>query len=470
MAGSGLLAGLQGYESVAEGPGKRLGEGIVGAVDQGIGAYTAISRVRQGEEEGARSQQRLDMAQALQPGQLREQQLNLDAKGLAITEAGRRVERQKRQEVAGAAMRARVESGWYKDNPEDYKLDILNFTMIGEDHAHIRAAFNDYNMAVVQRGETADQLNRITSGYHAAQQEAAAHTGLDAPDKAIKTWTDFISRNQKDNPVGAAASPEFKHAHEILNKLVDNSQPQPIKDAFNKYTQNRAGDTKMTPTQAWHNAQVGMDPGQVARMNKMLKPADVTAAEEAERKGGDVAASEKVLQPGRVELEGLKAKHALELEGAKAKSARELEGLKAKGRVELRGVDDKNLKLEIDTITKDMGLDERTLTNLTASPELKAAAEQRLNTNRDRLGQLTSEAHLRAMSKRPGGTEGGAPSGPPRQVVVSDAVKALTEHLRTPSTLQRDARIKHQLDAAVANGRMTQAEADQARERLSKGY
>lgn len=300
MASSGLLAGLQGYESVAAAPGKAFGEGIVGAVDQGIGAYTAVSRVRQGEEEGARSQQRLDMAQALQPGQLREQQLNLDAKGLAITEAGRRVERQKRQEVAGAAMRARVESGWYKDNPEDYKMDILNFTMIGENHADIQAAFKDYNMAVVQKGETADQLNRITSGYHAAHQEANAHTGPDAYNSQIRTWADFISRHQKENPIGAAASPEFKHAHVILNKLVDEIQPRPIKDGYDKYTQARASDNKMSAVQAWHAAQVGMDPQQIARMNTMLKPADVKAEEEAARKGGDEAALEAVRAPGKL--------------------------------------------------------------------------------------------------------------------------------------------------------------------------
>jgi hypothetical protein len=566
MAGSGLLAGLEGYASVAERPAKRLGEGIVGAVDQGIGAYTATSRVRQGEEEGARSQQRLDMAQAMQPGQLREQNLNLDAKSMAITEAGRRVERQKRQEAAGVEMQARVKSGWYKDHPQDYKIDILNYTMIGEDHAQVQAAFKDYNMAVVHPGETADQLNAITGGYLGAHQEAEAHTGPKAPAERIKTWADFIAKAQKDTPVGAAASPEFKHAHTILGALIDKTQPRPIKEGFEKYTQARASDPRMSATQAWHAAQVGMDPQDIGRMNDMLKPADVKAEEEAARKGGDVAAEEKAKQPGRVELENLKGQNARDLEAIKAKSALEREGAKTAGRMQVRQTDDKNLKLEIDTVMNDMKLDTKTLTNLVASSEQKAAAEDRLNINRDRLGVLTAEAHIRSTRKVAGGGQAGdsgapagmtergnidltnrprvqnadgsvstlrsmsfregtqeiliptvsddgrimspgeaiqayrktgrhlgkftspedatayakalsseqgkrgaqaAPAGPPRQVVISGAVTAIKGFLNTPSKMPRDARIKHQLSSAVANGQMTQQEADSAAKLLA---
>jgi hypothetical protein len=69
----------------------------------------------------------------------------------------------------------------------------------------------------------------------------------------------------------------------------------------------------------------------------------------------------------------------------------------------------------------------------------------------------------------PGQGAPAAPSGPPSQEAVADAVEALTKHLATPSPFLRDARIKHQLDAAVANGKLTKAGADQVRERLSKG-
>lgn len=303
MARLGLLAGLQGYEQVAEGPAKRLAEGITGGVDEALRAYGTVSRVRQGDEEGQRSQQRLDMTEALQPGQLRGQELLNDSRSMALKESGDKLTRQNDARIFGATiaerMKKKPDEGGYAD-PKDFQLDLVNMAMKLGDLTHVKDAVRDYKL-LLDNSETSKQLGGALGVYQDTIRDAAT---AKSPEERTRMSLDGIAKIYADFPIGAS-HPMMKDLNKHMLEDVKQNQPESVYLAIEKYTQLRVANPSLSAGQAWSRAQEGLHPGFLPKMNT-LKPQDVKDDEKVRQAGAIETAKKKSEQP--FELEKIRAR------------------------------------------------------------------------------------------------------------------------------------------------------------------
>jgi hypothetical protein len=477
MAGSGLLAGLQGYESVAGGPGKRLGEGIAGMVDQGIGAYTAVSRVRQGEEEGARSQQRLDMAAQLQPGQVRAQDLGNDQRALVLKEAGDQITRENAQrEYFQRVVGPKMEHGY--TDAKEARLDIFKGVAIGGDRTQMKDALKAYERSLTD-DETAKQFDGALLHIWDTEKKAGqAGTMSDRAAILMQGYGEVRTRY----PLAAGGS-EMKQLTTNMFKLA-RQMPEPLKQAFTQYIQIGAANISLSPSEVWSRAGEGVDPDFMPEWNAMT-PQDVRDDRALKLAGAKEEAKSEAQQQRDLVKIGAQTKGNIEVERVRGEEQRKLETIKGQNREKLRLVDDKDLKVQADVLAKRITANKDIITSLITSSEDKAAAQRQFIADQDALGPLLAEMQVRSMGRGPqggpppatgapspqpgpGGTPAaGTPAGAERQVVISEAVAAtrralqsVPEHMKT---MKREEQIGHILGHNVRKGNMTQREADRAK-------
>jgi hypothetical protein len=438
---AGLLAGLQGYEQVAEGPAKRLGEGISGAVDEGLKAYGTTARVRQGDEEGQRSQQRLNMAEQLLPGQLREQAISSDTHALALKEAGQKITRQDDARAFGATiaerMKKKPDAGGYAD-PKDFQLDLVNLAMKLGNPVHVKEALRDYKL-LLDDSETAKQLGGALGVYQDTIRNAAT---AKSPEERTRMSLDGIAAIYKAFPIGAS-HPLMKDLNKHTLEDVKQNQPDAVYSAIEKYTQLRVANPSLSASQAWSRAEEGLHPGFLPKMNA-LKPQSVKDDEKVRQAGAMETAKKTADEPFLLEQKRVAGEEARKTKATvpgKAPSAAGAAGGSKEG------------KERATVLSKRIAQNRSILTSANALPKDKEIARQQIAADSDELDKIGS----------------GAKGATVRQVTVNEAVSAVQKAMREspPKTMTRPQRIKQILDHNVANGTMTQAEADRAAGLLS---
>lgn len=420
MAGRGLLGGLPGRAALTAAPGLIAGEGIRDAAETGMANYDADQRqqlqrreVGLHEEEGARAEKRLNMAESLMPAQRQALDLANDERRMNISEAARKAERDKAASQAWETLHSDITAGNSAGKPLtgiDIHARIGDILAKRGEFGHLREWFKDHELLTKPGREGAEAANVMQAWGNAVDV-------VKKDPSNVKGIIDIAAKARQEHPAGYAL------VGRAIDKLVEDAvtatAPEPVAKAFRAYQASTIADPKLSKLAAWETAAKDLDPGVRAAFDK-LKPSEVAQDEAARGKGKEKAAEEAVTRPGKLKEIEAHTAGQIQVEQAKGKIRKE--------QVEATKFDD--LRLRSDSLGKDV---KRLTDQLKTAPyDKRQEIEDQIEEGRSELKMIDGEIQRRrAGGKGDKGAEGAAAERPKgikatRLREGRDALKAAT--------------------------------------------
>ncbi|MGH7184998.1 MAG: hypothetical protein ACREIB_01810, partial [Pseudomonadota bacterium] len=204
MARDGLLAGLPDPYEGARAPFAAAGAGVAAAAEGGLRAYDRARTMGLQEAQAGREQRRLDMAEQLQPGMVRGQELKNQETQLTLTAAADKMDRETLSRGKMGELLEELRAGKLAD-PVVFHERLGDAVVAGGDPRHVET-WMSHHQALLKDNKLAEDYKGLI-GIYAGAMKTSAEKPTDP-----KVWSDAVSQMLTEKPLAAANSPFMKAA------------------------------------------------------------------------------------------------------------------------------------------------------------------------------------------------------------------------------------------------------------------